>query len=219
MQRGVVGLRGQARRGERARGTWDGRRRGARFAGPEGDESVGGYGACATGGRDASARTPRRCRWAGPAPPPSRGQAPGPPGDGLLECLLRGRRGLRTGGAGPPARRRGAGVDATLPCRPGRAPAPAPRSAAPAPECACRAVRPSPDPPPGPQPPARPCTPARRSRPRSPRASIRSPRRRAPARLPPPASGGCCGPSAASPRLPAWGKRRNALLDRAGGRW
>ena len=69
MQRGVVGLRGQARRGERARGTWDGRRRGARFAGPEGVESVGGSGACATGGRDASARTPRprRCRWTGPA--------------------------------------------------------------------------------------------------------------------------------------------------------
>ena len=60
MRGGVAGRPGPARRRGRAhRGMGRAPGPGARLAGPGGVECVGGRGACATGGRDASARSPR----------------------------------------------------------------------------------------------------------------------------------------------------------------
>ena len=183
-RRGRPRASGAGSRGERARRMWGGRRRGTRLAGPERVEGVGRCSACATGARNASGR-------------PGRGQAPGQPGDGLLERLPCGRR--RTSCQTP----RGRAL--TLRRRVGRGVHPRPLHEPPHQRRSVRVV------------PAAPRQVYHRD-PIRPREPVRLPRAPAPAppgrpsnhhearRLRvfiPQAPGGCCGPSAASRTRPA----------------
>ena len=119
-----------SRRG--SRGAAEAHASGARLAGPEGVEGVGGGSACATGGQGVSTRSVR----------PGRGPAPGQPGEGLPERFSVGAGFAATapdllpGAAGP-------GLDAAPPRGPVRPTAPAPP---PGPHTPARSCTPAPPP-------------------------------------------------------------------------